>query len=134
MGNLYRFVEPVLLLLLKQNGPSCGYELAARLPTLALTDASIECAAPYRTLRQLETNGCVVSTWDVGVAGPARRVYRLTPRGEEHLREWIVVLGKMARSMRRFTRVAAACAPSRPQRTSNRRRASAPRKEKTAHG
>jgi len=132
MGNLYRFVEPVLLLLLRRNGPSCGYELAAKLPTLALTDASIECAAPYKTLRQLEESGCVVSEWDVGEAGPARRIYRLTPRGEQHLREWIVVLGNMAQSMRRFVRVASNRGPA-SERARTRPQASIRRKGTTSH-
>jgi DNA-binding PadR family transcriptional regulator len=106
MGNLYRFVEPVLLFLLKKKGQSYGYELAAKLPEYALTDASIEAAALYKTLRQLEQNGCVTSEWDVTGKGPAKRVYCLTPHGEEHLAEWITVLDHLARSMTRFVRTA----------------------------
>ena len=53
MGNLYRFVEPVLLLLLKKKGRSYGYELADDLQAHALTDAAIERAALYRTLADL---------------------------------------------------------------------------------
>ena len=39
MGNLYRFVEPVLLFLLKSKGHSYGYEPANELRAYALTDA-----------------------------------------------------------------------------------------------
>ena len=106
MGNLYRFVEPVLLFLLKKKGRSYGYELATELREHALTDATIEGAALYKTLRQLEQNGCVTSEWDVTGNGPAKRVYRLTPHGEEHLVEWISVLDHVARSMTRFVRTA----------------------------
>ena len=106
MGNLYRFVEPVLLFLLKKKGRSYGYELAAELREHALTDASIEAAALYKTLRQLEQNDCVTSEWDVTGRGPAKRVYCLTPCGEEHLAEWIAVLDHVARSMTRFVRTA----------------------------
>ena len=106
MGNLYRFVEPVLLFLLKRKGRSYGYELANDLRGYALTDAEIEVAALYRTLRQLEVNGCVTSEWDVQGSGPARRVYVLTARGEEHLQEWVTVLEHMSSSMKRFTREA----------------------------
>jgi PadR family transcriptional regulator PadR len=102
MGNLYRFVEPLLLFLLKEGGQSYGYELAAELPRHAMTDSTIELAALYRTLRQLEENGCVTSQWDAASSGPARRVYALTARGDEHLEEWIVVLGHLAQSMTRF--------------------------------
>jgi PadR family transcriptional regulator len=99
-------VEPVLLLLLRKKGRSYGYELAAELQEHALTDASIEAAALYKTLRQLERNGCVTSRWDVTGKGPAKRVYCLTPHGEAHLAEWTTVLGHMARSMTRFVRAA----------------------------
>lgn len=102
MGNLYRFVEPVVLLLLKKHGPSYGYELATALNEHALTDAEIERAALYRTLKQLETNDRVVSEWDVSGSGPARHVYRLTESGEEHLREWGIVLEKLAQGMTFF--------------------------------
>jgi len=104
MGNLSRFVEPVLLLLLKKKGRSYGYDLAGDLPALALTDAHIERAALYRTLRQLEMNGTVASEWETDKSGPARRVYTLTPRGEEHLREWMTVLDHVSKSMARFVR------------------------------
>ena len=102
MGNLYRFVEPVLLLLLKKKGQSYGYELASDVRKYALTDAEIEVSALYRTLRQLEQNSCVTSKWDVEGSGPARRLYVLTPRGEQHLEEWVTVLAHMSRSMTRF--------------------------------
>lgn len=104
MGNLYRFVEPVVLLLLKKKGHSYGYDLAGDLQKHALTDAEIERAALYRTLRNLELNGNVVSEWDTGGAGPARRVYRLTPEGERHLEEWATVLDHVSKSMERFVK------------------------------
>jgi PadR family transcriptional regulator, regulatory protein PadR len=102
MGNLYRFVEPVVLLLLKKKGRSYGYDLSNDLQEHALTDAEIERAALYRTLRQLETNGNVVSAWDTDQGGPARRVYKLTAQGERHLNEWATVLDHVSKSMARF--------------------------------
>ncbi len=102
MGNLYRFVEPVLLFLLKRKGHSYGYELSGELAAHALTDAEIEAAALYRSLRQLEKNGFVRSEWDSGHSGPARRLYMLTELGELHLEEWITVLDHMSTSMARF--------------------------------
>jgi PadR family transcriptional regulator PadR len=102
MGNLYRFVEPVVLLLLKEKGRSCGYDLCSDLQDHALTDAEIDKAALYRTLRQLEKNGNVKSAWETGEGGPARRVYRLTRSGEKHLQEWATVLEHLSKSMSRF--------------------------------
>jgi len=106
MGNLYRFIEPVVLQLLRKNERACGYTLCAELESHALTDNQIEKAALYRTLRQLEKNGKVVSAWETGDGGPARRVYRLTKEGEAHLQEWAEVLEKLAKSMAHFVREA----------------------------
>ncbi len=102
MGNLYRFVEPVILFLLQQKGQSYGYDLAGDLNSHSLTDAEIERAALYRTLRQLEANGHVVSEWDTSQPGPARRLYRLTDSGSQHLKEWEVVLDRLAASLVRL--------------------------------
>jgi PadR family transcriptional regulator, regulatory protein PadR len=103
MVKLYRFTEPVLLLLLRQKEKAYGYELVQEVNEHALTGTTIERGAIYRTLRTLEKNGHVISTWDVSGAGPARRHYRLTPRGEEHLQEWTVILERLAESMLSFT-------------------------------
>ena len=69
MGNIYRFVEPVVLHLLKTKRQSYGYELSQALQDHALTDAEVERAALYRTLRQLEANGNVVSEWETDGGG-----------------------------------------------------------------
>jgi poly-beta-hydroxybutyrate-responsive repressor len=106
MGNIYRFVEPVVLLLLKRKGRSYGYDLAADLEEHMLTDAAVEKAALYRTLRQLEENGKVRSEWETSGGGPARRVYKLTRQGEQHLEEWAAVLDHLSKSMTHFVREA----------------------------
>ena len=102
MGNLYRFVEPVVLLLLKKKGRSYGYDLAGEMSEHAFTDAEIDRGALYRTLRQLEGNGNVKSEWETDSSGPARRVYRLTAKGERHLEEWATVLEHVAGAMEKF--------------------------------
>lgn len=104
MGHLYRFVEPVLLLVLKEKGRSYGYDLLGNVAEHAFTDGEIEKAVLYRTLRRLEQNGYIRSGWDTDEPGPARRVYTLTKDGERHLAEWAQVLAKVASSMARFVR------------------------------
>jgi DNA-binding PadR family transcriptional regulator len=94
-----------VLLLLKKKGHSYGYDLGNDLHEHALTDAVIERAALYRTLRALEVNGNVVSEWETDKVGPARRVYKLTHQGEEHLKEWAAVLDHVGKSMGRFVKV-----------------------------
>ena len=104
MGNLYRFVEPLTLQLLQSKGPSCGYDLYMELRDHALTDAEIDKAALYRTLRQLEANKMVTSNWEESHIGPTRRVYKLTKTGEQHLEEWVLVLEHLSKSMAHFVR------------------------------
>jgi DNA-binding PadR family transcriptional regulator len=102
MGNLYRFVEPLVLSLLKKQGKTYGYEIMGALQEHALTDSAVEPGVLYRTLRKLEENGFVVSNWDSSVTGPARRIYELTQDGERHLVEWTVVLKHLSESMAGF--------------------------------
>jgi len=102
MGNLYRFVEPVVLYMLATKDSAYGYELAGELGNHALTDTEIDRGALYRTLQRLESNGHVESQWDTSSSGPARHVYKITNSGREHLREWAVVLGSLAKSMESF--------------------------------
>jgi len=103
MGNVSRFIEPVVLRILKEKKSSYGYEIAECLPEYALTDATIEGAALYRTLRTLEANGYVSSSWDAG-GGPARRNYSLTRAGEVHLGEWTLLLETLGQAMIEFAR------------------------------
>lgn len=102
MGNLYRFVEPVVLYMLAKKGSAYGYELAGDLNDHALTDAEIDRGALYRTLQRLEAMGHVTSAWDTHGSGPARHVYHITESGRAHLKEWAVVLGNLSRSMEAF--------------------------------
>ena len=98
MGNrctgsqLKNFIQPCLLLLLKEE-PDYGYDLVARLRPFGVTDS----AAVYRALRGLETFGAVSSKWKHSEAGPARRMYHLTPDGETALEEWAASLASTTR-------------------------------------
>jgi len=111
MGNLYRFVEPLAIYFLKTQGKTYGYILLKLLNSHALTDSLVDPGALYRTLRRLEDNGYVTSTWDVDSAGPARRMYELTPAGNDHMIEWLQVLEQLSGTMNRFLTDAAITYP-----------------------
>lgn len=102
IANVSRFIEPVTLFLLKRSGGSYGYELLRMLSESALTNASIDGAALYRTLQRLQGNGFVESEWEAAQCGPPRHKYRLTAAGEGHLREWIAVMEQLSSSMATF--------------------------------
>jgi PadR family transcriptional regulator PadR len=95
MGNLYRFVEPIVLLSVAVLKEAYGYQIAQAAEEMAVTHAGLDMGGIYRALRRLENNGHVLSNWDTGSGGPARRIYRLTERGRKHLAEWAEVLAEM---------------------------------------
>ena len=56
-----------------------GYMIEDYLRTLGLFGVTM--STLYRTLRQMEKEGYLQSTWEPGPSGPARRVYTLTDAG-----------------------------------------------------
>ncbi len=102
MGNLYRFTEPIVLLVLARLGTTHGYHIAAETGPLAVTHAGLDGAAIYRALRRLEAENCVASNWDTSGGGPARRLYTMTPRGWEHLGEWTEVIASSHSALSRL--------------------------------
>ncbi len=62
-----------------------GYELIQRInanPFLGPVNPGVV----YRTLRELEMAGLVTSEWDFG-RGPARRLYSITSKGKQWLKQ-----------------------------------------------
>jgi PadR family transcriptional regulator, regulatory protein PadR len=92
------FLQPCLLLLLKEQ-PGYGYDLVTRLKALGIDDDS---AAVYRSLRSLEERGAVYSYWNTSSTGPARRMYRLTPAGEEQLQAAVEALAETHLAIERY--------------------------------
>jgi poly-beta-hydroxybutyrate-responsive repressor len=88
-GQPKNFARPCLLLLLAESGAH-GYELIERLRPFGfeITDP----ASVYKSLRQMEGEGLVTSTWEVSNRGPARRVYSVTSDGRDLLEAWALTL------------------------------------------
>jgi PadR family transcriptional regulator PadR len=95
------FIQPSLLLLLRQ-GEGHGYVLMEGLKELGLADDSLNPSMVYRGLREMEQWGWVTSQWDTEGSGPSRRVYRITPQGEEFLKAWVGELQEMKGTLERF--------------------------------
>lgn len=86
-GQPKNFLQPCLLLLLFQR-QAHGYELMDRLAQTGLSIGAPDPAAVYRTLRQMERDGLVISRWDPSTHGPPRRIYELSTEGEDLLHTW----------------------------------------------
>jgi DNA-binding PadR family transcriptional regulator len=78
-----KFLDPLLLLLLKER-PTHGYALLGRLAPFGMDFLSP--TVVYRALRDMADRGWIASYQDEqATQGPPRRVYALTPQGEEVL-------------------------------------------------
>ncbi len=104
MGNLFRFVEPLILLGLRNQPGASGYDILANLNGHTLTGTTIDKAAVYRALAVLETNGMTEVEWTESVRGAGRKSYRLTPKGVEHLAEWADLLHVLAAGLADFVK------------------------------
>ncbi|MEW6233543.1 MAG: helix-turn-helix transcriptional regulator [Chloroflexota bacterium] len=94
------FIQPRLLLQLAKK-PAHGYELMEALGE-ENDHPTPDPGTLYRTLRQLEEEGLVRSTWDTGGTGPARRVYELTDQGLEYLHAWAVNIRRTMARLEHF--------------------------------
>ena len=83
-GQPKNFLRPCLLLLLKES-PAHGYELLERLREFSIER---DPGGLYRTLRAMEHERLVVSSWEPSFTGPDRRRYELTDTGERWLDSW----------------------------------------------
>jgi PadR family transcriptional regulator PadR len=90
-------LEPALLLLL-HHGESHGYTLLEQLNEYGLHIPHP--SVVYRTLRDMEERGWIVSMWrEEESQGPPRRVYSLTELGHEVLWHWATDLRETNRQI-----------------------------------
>ncbi|MGC8784568.1 MAG: PadR family transcriptional regulator [Armatimonadota bacterium] len=102
---LSRLIEPVALLVLKQQPGTHGYEIVRRIREFAMAGGSLEPGAVYRVLRHLERMGALRSEWVLAEAGAARRGYVLTEEGEGLLEDWAEVIREWCHEMEQFIQV-----------------------------
>jgi PadR family transcriptional regulator PadR len=93
------FLIPYILLALSMERAH-GYFIEQYLRNLGI--ANVEMSTLYRTLRQMEKDGLVCSTWEPGPEGPARRIYSLTDAGRWWLDAGAVALSGYRALIDRF--------------------------------
>jgi poly-beta-hydroxybutyrate-responsive repressor len=77
-----------------------GYVIEDYLRALGLF--GITMSTLYRTLRQMEKDGFLESTWEPGPTGPARRVYTITDAGHTWLESSATMLNAYRQTIDRF--------------------------------
>ena len=93
------WLVPVILLALREWN-SYGYELMERSTVFGFE--AMNPGTLYRTLRQMEKEGIVESSWETSKGGPARRMYSITAAGEAYLDFWAQALEQYQRNMDTF--------------------------------
>ena len=82
------FLQSCILVLLHRE-PGYGYSLMNNLQEFGFQPDHMDISIIYRALHNLEAEGLVSDSWDNSSLGPQRRVYTITPQGEDILAEWI---------------------------------------------
>ena len=82
------FLQSCLLVLLHRE-PGYGYSLMDGLQEFGFQPDQMDISIIYRALRSLEADGLISDSWDDSSLGPQRRVYTITPQGEDALDTWI---------------------------------------------
>ncbi len=96
------WLVPVILLSLREWN-SYGYELMERASAFGFE--AMNPGTLYRTLRQMEKEGIVESTWETSRGGPARRMYTITDAGRAYLDFWAKSLEQYQKTMENFFRL-----------------------------
>ena len=98
-GNIERFVEPCILLLLSKSAAH-GYKLMEDL--VEHCEEKVDIGNLYRTLRRMEMDGWITSDWSKNESGPDRRNYTITMEGKEFLEIASTSLVKTDKLIHRF--------------------------------
>ncbi len=93
------FLAPFVLLAISLERAH-GYAIEDYLRALGLF--GITMSTLYRTLRQMEKDGYLQSTWEPGPTGPARRVYTITDAGQAWLDSSAAMLNAYRETIDRF--------------------------------
>jgi len=91
-GTLDKLLQPAILSVLAE-GPAHGYGIAEKISEMPrFIGEKPDVSGIYRFLKNMESKGLVVSSWDTPGQGHAKRLYQITPSGEGCLAQWIETL------------------------------------------
>ena len=91
-ATLDKLVQPAILAALTE-GPIHGYRLTDRINEMVgLFGDKPDVSGVYRSLKKMEAAGLVVSTWEAGDKGHAKRLYEIAGDGRACLARWTATL------------------------------------------
>jgi DNA-binding PadR family transcriptional regulator len=91
-GTLDKLIQPAILAVLSK-GPSHGYQIAEEISKMPNSEGEKpDTSGIYRFLKNMESKGLVVSSWETPTTGHAKRCFEITPSGEACLSSWVETL------------------------------------------
>lgn len=102
-ANIDKMLVPTLLFFLAKK-QAHGYELAQKINEAHFCEVKADRATIYRNLRYMEENGLITSKWKIGLTGPAKRCYELSPSGREALTHYVRLISNKVENMQIFLR------------------------------
>jgi len=69
--------------------PMHGYNIIKAIGEISQGRHKIKSGTMYTTLRRMEKEGLLKSTWKKSKSGPDSRDYSVTKKGEEYLKKWL---------------------------------------------
>ena len=100
-ANIDKMLVPTLLFFLAKKH-SHGYELIQKINEADFCEVEADPATIYRNLRRMEEDGLIISKWETGLTGPARRCYELTSSGHEALNFCVELINNKVEKMQIF--------------------------------
>jgi len=80
--------QSAFILLIIAEAPTHGYEIAQKLDDFGcLLKTTGQMGGMYRLLSDLEEEGVIMADWETKKPGPAKKIYKVTEKGIERLKE-----------------------------------------------
>lgn len=80
-----------------------GYGIIKKIEELSEGRHVIKTGTMYTTLRRMEEEGLVESSWEESDSGPDKRMYCITDDGREHLKGWLEMIKERKKMMEKMT-------------------------------
>ena len=72
--------------------PTYGYNIIKEIEKISYGRHKIKSGTMYTTLRRMEKDDLLRSTWKKSESGPDRREYNVTKKGEKYLKKWLEMI------------------------------------------
>jgi PadR family transcriptional regulator, regulatory protein PadR len=72
--------------------PTYGYEIIQKIEEMSYGRHKIKSGTMYTTLRRMEKENLIISSWKQNKSGPNKREYHATKQGKEYLKNYLEII------------------------------------------